>query len=313
MTALQKTLVVGAVAVLAGGGVYQVHEAAKLRDQVQKLQQQQASLNDQIRQLKQEHQETQHQLVDLREKPKVEVRVGTYTTPSFASPAALPSDMLESELERAYSETTPGRREIALKNIGQSISPTDIPRALAFLASRPGTNGVNSPLFPDLASKWGNSDPGAASAWANSLTDPEARKEALVGVLKGWTDKSPEAAAAYAATLSPQDVQEAAILKVVGEWAFWGHADGAANWVAQFPAGEVRDKAMGTVVFWGSGQCPATIADMLDTTGDPEVIKKYGETVAAVWLNRDKPAATVWIEKSPLPDDVKQRLLNSNQ
>ena len=126
----------------------------------------------------------------------------------------------------------------------------------------------------------------------------------------GGANKSPEAAATYAATLSPQDVQEACVLKVIGEWTFWGGADGAANWVAQFPAGQLRDKAIGAVVFWGVGQCPATIADMLDATQDPAVVKQYGEQVANVWLSRDKPAARAWIEKSPLPDDAKQRILN---
>lgn len=316
MTALPKTLVIAILAmlaVLAGAGIYEARQATQLRNQVQKLQQEQASLSEQVQQLKQQHKETQHQLADIRKKPKPQphVRTTIAVPPSFTAPATLPSDMLETDLEQAYAEPSPGRREMALKKINQTISSKDIPRALAFLAKRPGMNGVQSPLFSGLASKWGGNDPDAASAWANSLSNPDTRKAALVGVLKGWADKDPDAAAAYAATLTPKDVQEAAVLKVVGEWSF-RHASGAANWVAKFPPGELRDKAMGPIVFWGAGQCPATIADMLDATGDPKIIRKYGERVAIVWLQRDKPAARLWIKTSPLTEKVKQRLLKFN-
>lgn len=148
MTTLQKTLVTATLAVVAGAGIYEANQATQLREQVQTLQRQQASLNEQVQQLKQKHQETQHQLANLREMPKTEVHIATKAAPSFVGSTALPSGMLEAELERAYSESTPGRREIALQNISQSISPTDIPRALAFLAKRPGTNGVESFLLP---------------------------------------------------------------------------------------------------------------------------------------------------------------------
>lgn len=51
MTALQKTIVTATIAVLTGAGIYQAHQAAQLRDQVQTLQQQQASLEQQIQRL----------------------------------------------------------------------------------------------------------------------------------------------------------------------------------------------------------------------------------------------------------------------
>ncbi len=51
MTTFQKTLVTATVAVLAGAGIYEAHQAAQLRDQVRRLEQQQAPLREQLQQL----------------------------------------------------------------------------------------------------------------------------------------------------------------------------------------------------------------------------------------------------------------------
>ena len=51
MTSLQKTFIAATVAVLAGAGIYENRQVAKLRDQVQTLRQEQAPLTEQIRRL----------------------------------------------------------------------------------------------------------------------------------------------------------------------------------------------------------------------------------------------------------------------
>ncbi len=51
MTTLQKTLITAMLAVVAGAGIYETHQAAQLHDQVQTLQQAQAPLAEQIQQL----------------------------------------------------------------------------------------------------------------------------------------------------------------------------------------------------------------------------------------------------------------------
>ncbi len=65
MTTLQKTLVTATVAVLAGTGIFEAHQASQLREQSQKLQQQQAPLADQIRQLQQQRDDATNQLASL--------------------------------------------------------------------------------------------------------------------------------------------------------------------------------------------------------------------------------------------------------
>jgi hypothetical protein len=310
MTTLQKSIVGVTLAVALGAWVFEAHRNSKLREDIRTLQQEQPSLSERIRKLEEEQGRTKQQLTALQNKAQPPARPNAVAIPlrKATSIPTLPSAALEDTLDRAYAETKPGRREAAFDDIKKSISPADIPRALAYLASRPGMGGVESPLFSELASQWGESDPNAAAAWANGLSDASARKAALVGVMNGWTHVSPEAAAGYAAALPAGELQDAAVLKVVNEWSF-RDARGAADWVSAFPEGKLRDKAVGPIIFWGQGQCPAAIADMLDAIGNAELTKQHGETLASIWLSRDAAAARAWIGRSPLSDEAKQRLL----
>lgn len=310
MSTFQKATFGAVLAVAIGAGIFQLRQNFKLRDQIQSLQQEQRSLTGQIGRLKEDYQKSKRQVAVAQRSPSPASLLDTAAKPSpeIANCPALPSVGLEDEIDRAYAATSPGSREAALDRISKAILPSDIPRALAYLATRPGMNGVESPLFNELASKWGESDPNAAVTWAMGLSDASAQRAALLGILKGWSDVLPEAAATYAANLQAGDLQDAAVLKVVGEWSF-RDARGAAAWVRAFPEGKLREKAAGPIIFWGTGQCPGAIADMLEAIGNPDLTKEHGEMLANAWLSRDPAAARAWIERSPLPDEVKQRLL----
>lgn len=65
MTTLQKALVAATVVALAGTGIYEAHQAAKLRAQNETLQQQQAPLAGQIQQLQHERDEATNRLAEL--------------------------------------------------------------------------------------------------------------------------------------------------------------------------------------------------------------------------------------------------------
>jgi RNA polymerase sigma factor (sigma-70 family) len=65
MTTLQKALVAVTVAVLAGAGIYEAHQALQLRDQNLALQQKQAPLTDEIQQLRRERDDATNRLAAL--------------------------------------------------------------------------------------------------------------------------------------------------------------------------------------------------------------------------------------------------------
>lgn len=66
MTTLQKTLVTATVVVLAGVGIYETHQASRLRDRVGLFEQQQARLAEQVQQLERERDEARKQLAAVR-------------------------------------------------------------------------------------------------------------------------------------------------------------------------------------------------------------------------------------------------------
>jgi hypothetical protein len=310
MTALQKAIIGTTLAAAVGVGIFEAHQNSELRRHVQTIEQQQGDFTAQIQQLKREQQNTKTQLVELRNKPQPAAGTNVAGVSSSKIPTnAIPSDSLETEIERAFAEPGPGRREAALKRVGKTVAPEDLPRAMAFLARRPGMNGVQSPLFTTVANQWGEKDPTTAVEWASKLTDANSQKAALAGILKGWVRTAPEAAASYAATLPSGDLQTEAVMCIVHEWSFWDDDGAAAAWVSQFPPGKLRDQVVDPLFFWSTGRCPAALAEMLDSFGDPELFKKHAEQVARVWLTRDEPAARAWIEKSALSDETKQKLL----
>jgi len=65
MTVLQKTLIAAAIVAAVGTGIYEVHQAATLRDQVQALQQQQTLLTGQIQQLRGERDDASNRVAHL--------------------------------------------------------------------------------------------------------------------------------------------------------------------------------------------------------------------------------------------------------
>jgi RNA polymerase sigma factor (sigma-70 family) len=65
MTTLQKTLITATLALVAGTGIYAVHQVSQLREQNQILQQQQTPLVEQIRQLQRERDDATNQAAGL--------------------------------------------------------------------------------------------------------------------------------------------------------------------------------------------------------------------------------------------------------
>jgi len=65
MTIIQKTIITATLAVVAGAGIYEAHQAAQLQNQIQTLQQQQAPLAEQIQRLQRERDAATNRLVGL--------------------------------------------------------------------------------------------------------------------------------------------------------------------------------------------------------------------------------------------------------
>jgi RNA polymerase sigma factor (sigma-70 family) len=89
MTTLQKSIIVAALASVAGTGIYAARQSAQLHAQIEKIQQQQAPLTAQIQDLQQERDDASNQLAGL-----------------LAENARLQSNSNETELLRLRAEVT---------------------------------------------------------------------------------------------------------------------------------------------------------------------------------------------------------------
>lgn len=294
MTALQKTFVGAALIVAVGTGIYEAGQNYQLRNQIQKLQQEQESI--------------QHRL-GMRDSRRLS---GNASVTAFSNTDSntVPSDRVIAEIQRALAQPMwGGERDAMFRRLKDAIAPADIPPALAFLVQQADQNGINTPLFDDLALRWGSKDPNAAVRWANSIQDTNVEGRAFVDVLQGWAKDSHVSAANYAAKLPAGQLQTNSLKGILNDWAFWDPG-AAARWLSQNP--QFADDGVGPIFFWGQGRCGDELANLLDAVSSARLYQEHGESVGADWLKSDKWAARAWIKQAPLSEEVKQKLLNQD-
>ncbi|HSY17657.1 MAG TPA: sigma-70 family RNA polymerase sigma factor [Candidatus Acidoferrales bacterium] len=124
MTTLQKTLVTAALATAIGTGIYEAHQAAQLRDQVQILQQQQAPLAGQIEQLQRERDEAMNRIASLSKKPAPHLPAPPMQVSASTNSSAddLPSTNLFSRFKDNAPKLTADQVEAYLKANGRKAS-----------------------------------------------------------------------------------------------------------------------------------------------------------------------------------------------
>ncbi len=102
MTTLQKTLITGSIALALGTGIYEARQAARLREQVQTLQQQQAPLTDQIQRLQQERDDALKRLAAASAKPAL--RLPAPPMQVAAPPVAPPENLRSTNLFERFPD-----------------------------------------------------------------------------------------------------------------------------------------------------------------------------------------------------------------
>lgn len=91
--------------------------------------------------------------------------------------------------------------------------------------------------------QWASRDGEQAAAWARQIADANLRGKLLRDVAVGWAERNPVAAG----TLAVSDIasgrqQDDAIVSIVQRWA-QQQPEAAADWVEQFPEGELKRTA----------------------------------------------------------------------
>ena len=204
-------------------------------------------------------------------------------------------------------------------------------------------------IWTDLVDSWTVINPSSALAWVNAQTDPRLRKlcakefvesaypwvvcnlpidaqtastlanmtaglndtekrEATRSVLTAWALDDPKAAAEWLAT-RPSNADDWESLASA-----WLQPDpsGAAAWVNHLPEGTEKQKLL--VKFAGdldlrSVGNPQILATWISKITDATARQTAFEKFADRWLDWDYSPAMSWLPNAPLPDEVKQKLL----
>jgi len=196
-------------------------------------------------------------------------------------------------------------RSNALNSVLRGWSNADPTAAAAFAMTL--SNEERNNVMYSITSSWSQKDPQAALKWAASLPDENERKNTINNTLSRIADNNPQQAITMLNSLG-MGSDANAVGNIVSSWAS-NDLNGASEWVKKLPDGNVRDNALGSVSQQLSGHDPETAIAWAQAIGDQNSRTNAISNIMWQWKRHDPEAAKSWVEKSNLPEDVKNRLL----
>lgn len=110
---------------------------------------------------------------------------------------------------------------------------------------KPGEARTN--LFKAIACAWMNADPPAAVNWIAGVKDPNLSDQLIASAAQAYALTDPAQAATWLVSdVKSEAVVETAALNIISSWLI-KDPQGAADWVAQFPDGQIKARAIAKV------------------------------------------------------------------
>ena len=188
------------------------------------------------------------------------------------------SQLAHSDIDRALgvaATETFDRRSRTLDTLaGELVGQRGLDGARAVLDAM-GEGSLRDGLTTQLAGKFAEKDPKAATEWASSLPEGDAKTRALAETIGAWAKKDAAAAGAFMAKLpaTPEaDRSRESYANAVAQ----KDPQGALAWAAAITDKDRQQRAV--------------------------------ENVVRTWVRQDAPAAKEWVAQSSLPDEVKTRI-----
>ena len=180
----------------------------------------------------------------------------------------------------ASEQTDEGVRAVVWPQLIESLTDNQ-PQAAADLAmGLPGAKERNESLFK-AAYRWGRSDPQAAADYFSSLPEGKDRETTFVGISRVWHDQDPRR---------------------------------QSEWVESLPAGGTKDAVLANQVLLSFRSNPAEAIGWAMKVGARDRRSRPAlERMATQWMKSDAAAARAWLEKSPLPETTRQKILSEQK
>ncbi len=329
MTTLQKTIIGATLAVAVGTGVYEASQNARLRDQIQMLQQQQAPLTEQVRQLIREKGDLSRRLA-VSEAEAMKLGPDDLSVKGKPSLAEIEAKIREfSSAGYNYRNRDRRRQRAEWEEFAGLIDSADITQTLAIL-DRVGSTEVSAFFRGRLMTKWAESDPKAAADFASKLPAGRARSFLISRLAEEWASSDLDSAIAWATRLPDARNRETALWKITPQWAETD-PEGVLTFVQSLPAGHTRSRILERMAFvlglldpakaiefanrlpHGSNQdsfianiaygmafdSPRDAAIFVSNLPAGEAQKFAALDVARVWLSTDPQSAAAWVSAFP--------------
>jgi hypothetical protein len=137
----------------------------------------------------------------------------------------------------------PHERDNMVSYVAFAVASTDVKRAVQVLEEVPINGTRREILIENLAQQWAESDLQPLAKWIATLPPGEERDGYFARIANAQARTDPSSASTIVSrNISPGPIQEEAALNVLRQWA-WNDRSAAADWVNQFPEGEMRDRA----------------------------------------------------------------------
>jgi hypothetical protein len=171
----------------------------------------------------------------------------------------------------------PRLRTNAIRAVDNVMSGNEAEIASAW-ARRLAADGRDGPRLSDVVVRhWGRTDIDGAISWTNSLERDDDVARAVSAIASAFAAKEPQE---------------------------------AAEWAAEFPAGEARDQAlMISTNHWGTKDAPAAVR-WLKGLDDPSLLEASFPSLAASWYDQNPAAALAWIDSAPVSEQLRGYVRN---
>ena len=217
-----------------------------------------------------------------------------------------PSQIVDALSEANSMKTSLERQQ--LRNMLLSRWVESDPQAALAYAQGIKNATEKSGAIGNVASLWGFKDFAAAKAWVESLPPGTLRNDSMEHILYGLARKDPATAMGIASSL-PGALGISSQRYALNEWAS-KDADAAIRYVSELPNGANKDSALQQMIYKIAQDDPAKAIDLLDLipSGNMQMQNAAIDTIATYWAMNDQKAALDWANQQTDPE-LKSRIL----
>jgi len=224
------------------------------------------------------------------------------------------SSWAESDLKAAFAwanrQTDSKIKNAILEGVVSSWAKTDLQGALAYAQSLPPGDSQDRTISKVFEK---NSARGYQGAIAMMQSLPKGRIKDLAA--KGISDfmslDHPRAAWDLASGIADSRLRPWAEQRVLSQLSMGSltDPDTATQWMQSLPKGDTKDRLSAAFIRPMSRDHPQAGFDIAAGIGDSDLRTKALKEVVEQWSKKDPDAATQWINRSALPQEVKTELL----